>query len=145
MDLPAVAQSHMAIVAASERRRSGVPFRPEAEAALAPLLIDIASELARGRDIVAIPEFIGPFGVADLVAVYNGQEWYLVRRANGVPPVLNEVDALVLGAASVRFGRSVAELAARTHLPGHALDTSISRLRRIGALSQRSATSTSQS
>jgi hypothetical protein len=71
------------------RQPSGAPFAPEAAAELLPAAVSVAIELTGASRVAVIPEFVGPFGVADLVLALEPDDWYRRRSASGAPPVLN--------------------------------------------------------
>lgn len=121
----------------------GRPFEPIAEADLIPGLIATAIRRAgRASRTVVVPELRGPYGVVDLAVLETRDELLAARSALGMPPVLNQLDAAIIGVLDARRASTVTMVADRLgwverHIVGH-IDTlvrhGIITRRRSGAL-----------
>lgn len=120
---------------ATGRPARGRPFEPVAEAALLPSLRKLAHRLpGTDRGLLLVPEFVGPYGVVDLLAVTMTHD-YLVRRwRSGIPPVLSEMDVQIVSAVRVSRSQSLDEIATSLQRPSVAVRRRIRRLTDIGAL-----------
>lgn len=118
-------------VRASQRTLAGRQFAPVSEAAMLPGLLSLAATFrtSHEEDLVAIPEFIGPYGIADLAVVITRGELLSRRLAAGVRPLLYEPDVDVIHALAARRPRSPSEVAERL---GWSTEAVASRLRRLG-------------
>lgn len=118
----------------TESRRSGSPlFAPTSEERLYPRLADIARLLpGASHSCHLFPQFEGPWGVPDLVALVGGQSTIQRRQDLLIPPVLSEHDCIVLAAMYV--WTSPEEVAKATGLRPDAIRRRISRLSRLGAI-----------
>jgi hypothetical protein len=122
----------------SARPRGGRRFEPVAERALEPDALRAARSLPGARHgLLVLREVAGPFGVPDLVAVVGPSELLRRRCALGVAPLLNEVDAGVVGAAATAAPRSVDSLADRLGWSTQTVERRVPALLRAGALVQR--------
>jgi len=115
--------------------RSGRRFAPVAEAELDLDLRNLARKLphaSAGVDVV--PEFVGPNGIADLVAVTQAGHGFESRVLAGIPYLRTITDARVVAATSV--GRTVtgATIASTTGLSPRQSQTAVNRLVRDGAI-----------
>lgn len=97
---------------ASLRPPVGRPFTPGAEAELLQDLLQLSATIrATTGHVVAIPELVGPFGVADLVAVVDSTGALNKRLIASVPALLHSNDAEIVSVMSPRFGRATEEIA----------------------------------
>jgi hypothetical protein len=96
----------------SARPRGGRRFEPIKERELEPDALRAARGLPGAvRGLLVVREVVGPFGIPDLVAVVGPPDVLRRRLAVGVAPLLNEVDAGVVGAAAPIVPRDVQTLA----------------------------------
>lgn len=127
-------------VRASARPRPGRRFQPIAELALEEDALRAASMLpGAARGLLVIREVAGPFGVPDWIAVVGPPDLIQRRLAHDVPPLLNEVDAGIVGATAPVAPRSLAHLAAQLGWPVPTIERRIPGLVRSGALIEHSA------
>lgn len=132
------------ILRPSLRPPQGRLFASLHEKDLFPHLQPLARQLARqdthpqGHVLILIPELVGPYGVADLVACYLDRQRLAARLALLVPPLLNEIDAALIAAASVRQQHAPGALARRLGYPERLVLRRLRLLLRSGALVQRS-------
>ncbi len=119
----------------SRRTLPGRRFAPTDELQLTDAMVHLAGSLtSAGNVVLAIPEFVGAFGVADLIAVVTDPMLLQNREAAGVPPLVYEPDAAVVAALNTRRSRSVEDLAQRLGWPVQAVERRIPRLLRSGAI-----------
>ena len=98
----------------SRRPPTGKQFMPIQEAELLPDLLALATTLWRPeRTLIAIPEFVGQFGVPDLVVVIAQAELLERRLASGIPALTYEPDAAIVSALRPQRGTS-AEMIAKS-------------------------------
>lgn len=123
----------------SKRPRPGRRFEPVAELDLEPdALRAIRGIPGAHRNLTVFREVAGPFGIPDFLAVVGPTAALRSRIALGVPPLLNEIDAGVVGEASAKAGRNVATLAARLGWPEGTIKRRLPLLLRAGALEEES-------
>ena len=119
----------------SARARGGRRFEPVQERGLEAEALRAVGGLPGARDgLVVLREVAGPFGVPDLVAVVGPGDVLRRRLSVGIRPLLNEIDAGIVGAASAIVPRKLETLAVQQ---GWELDTvsrRVSSLLRAGAL-----------
>lgn len=130
-------EASRAYVVDSERRASGGQFQPTSEQRLSWVLVQAAEDAHERGDLVAIREFVGPYGIADLAAVDLDTGSFAARRDSGVPPLLSEVDATIVANLSPRYGRSPVELASRLGWSDDGLKRRLVSLVRVGAVLER--------
>jgi hypothetical protein len=121
----------------STRPRGGRRFEPVGERSL----LEDGLRAARGlpgaaRGLLVIEEVAGPFGVPDLVAVVGPPAALRRREDLDIPPLLNELDAGIVGAAAVAAPRSLATLASRLGWPASTVERRAPGLLRSGALTE---------
>jgi len=122
-------------VLATARPRAGRRFEPIHELELEPDALNAARSLPGAhRGLVVLREMTGPYGVPDLVAVVGPPSLLKQRRRLSVPPLLNQVDAGVVAAASPRAGRRVETLAHRVGWPEESVRRRLPGLVKTGAL-----------
>ena len=114
------------------QRPIGRPFEPIAEAELIPGLIATAIRRAfRGSRTVVVPELRGPYGVVDLAVLETTDELLAARSALGIPPVLNQLDAAIIGVLNAKRATTLYMVACRLgwverHIAEH-VDTLVRR------------------
>lgn len=123
-----------AFLAEPRRTARGRPFAPTREQELFPDLMDLARRLSSAGPVLAIPEFVAPFGVADLVAVAIRGNALAERIDASVPPLLNELDATLVAGLSARRGRSSELLSRRLSIDPAMVTQRLSTLARTGAV-----------
>jgi hypothetical protein len=120
---------------ASRRPPVGRLFPPRAEKALRPDLIRLASTLTTpGSVVLAVEEFVGPFGVADLVAVVTSVGRLESRWAAGIPPLLSSIDAAIVAAIDEGAAQTTEELDRVLGCSEGLVPRRVARLLRHGAL-----------
>jgi hypothetical protein len=122
----------------SRRTLPGRRFAPIAELQLAESMLYLAGSLAAANLVLAIPEFVGAFGVADLIAVVADPNLLQAREAAGIPPLTYEPDAAVVAALTAHRAQSLDDLAHRLGWPSQAVERRVPRLLRIGAIDRAS-------
>lgn len=121
----------------SKRPRPGRRFEPGAELELeADALRAIRGIPGAHRNLTVYREVAGPFGIPDFLAVVGPKTALRRRIALGVPPLLNEIDAGVVGVASAKVGHSAEYLAARLGWSEGTIQRRLSILLRAGALEE---------
>lgn len=109
----------------------GRPFEPLLERELYPTLRSLAKKLpGADRGILLIPELVGPFGIADLVTVVGQTELIAERISSNIPPLLSEVDCMILAACK---GHPVKKEEIATTI-GRPLPTTVRRIAKLSAL-----------
>jgi hypothetical protein len=122
-------------VLATMRPRAGRRFEPVHEVELEPDALNAARSLPGAhRGLVVLRELTGPYGVPDLVAVVGPPALLRQRRRLRVPPLLNQVDAGVVAAASPRAARRPPTLARRVGWPEESVRRRLPGLVKSGAL-----------
>jgi hypothetical protein len=123
----------------SKRPRPGRRFEPVAELELEPdALRAIRGIPGAHRSLTVFREVAGPFGIPDFLAVVGPKAALRRRLALGIPPLLNEIDAGIVGEASAKVGRNVETLAARLGWPEGTIQRRMPLLLRTGALEEKS-------
>jgi hypothetical protein len=119
----------------SARDKGGRRFQPVKEQALEETALRASAALpGAGDGLLVLREVVGPLGIPDLVAVVGSPLAVYQRRKLGVPPLLNEIDAAMVGAASPRAPRRIETLARRLGWPVTTLARRMPDLLRSGAL-----------
>ncbi len=125
----------MTDITATKRPRPGRRFEPVAERDLESSALLAVQALPGARaGLMLIQEVAGPFGVADFVAVVGSNDRLRERVALGVPPLLNEIDAGIVAAASPKRGRNVASIAERLGWPLSTVERRLPALLKSGAV-----------
>ena len=133
--LPDAIVSGDVTVVPSSRVPPGRRFEPREEATLNTHMYELAQGLGgRRADLVAIPEFPGPFGVADLAVLATSWCRLHERIDAGIDPITHELDAAIVASLNPSRGRTLEELAAGLFLSSHALGHRMARLQRSGAV-----------
>lgn len=97
------------------RPRPGRRFEPTVERELEGDIRALASRLPNAKHgVLLAPEFVGPNGIVDLLAVTGFEEGLGRRLKSGVPFVTNGSDCAVVAALAVRRPRGPAEVATTT-------------------------------
>lgn len=87
----------------AQREPTGVLFAPGPETALDPHLRALAARLPGASDgLLVVPQVVGPYGVADLVAATYIGERLEQRLASRVRPLLSSIDVAVVAACRHR-------------------------------------------
>jgi hypothetical protein len=119
----------------SARDKGGRRFQPVREQILEEVALRASTALPGAVDgLLVLREVVGPLGIPDLVAVVGNSQAVTLRRKLRVPPLLNEIDAAMVGAASPRAPRRTETLARRLHWPVATLARRLPNLIRSGAL-----------
>jgi hypothetical protein len=112
----------------------GRPFAPVSERELYPTLRSLARKLpGADRGVLLVSELVGPFGVADLVTVVGQPELLAERLSTNVPPLLSEVDCMILAACKGKAVRKE-EISAIIGKPLLMTQRRIAKLVTIGAV-----------
>ena len=123
----------------SQRTPAGRRFAPTEETQLFPDLLTLATALtSRSEQPIAITEFAGPFGIADLVAVAPSRDLLARRLAVDVAPLTYEPDAAILTALAPRAARDVDDVASRLGWPSSSVKRRLPTLLRSGAVARTS-------
>lgn len=96
---------------------------------MAPSLEAVAADLST-PGAFALREFVGPYGVPDMVLVSPDRDRLSERLAADLPPLLNEVDAGIIAVASAPSTTS--QIAARLRWPERAVQRRLPILGRRG-------------
>lgn len=119
----------------SARDKGGRRFQPVKEQALEDAALQACASLpGAAAGLLVVREVVGPFGIPDLVAIVGDPDAVAQRRKLRVPPLLNEIDAGIVGAAASRAPRRISTLAARLGWPVETVTRRIPDLLRSGAL-----------
>lgn len=120
------------------RRPIGRPFQPTSELELIPDLVAAALKLARRASrIVVVPELRGPYGVADVAVLETTDEVLSARLALGIPPLLNQLDAAIVGAIHAHRSTDIAALARELGWMERHLTLNVASLIRRGVITRR--------
>ena len=120
---------------ASAKVPRGKLFEPIEEVALHPVLRQLAMRLpGASRGVLMVPEFVGPYGVADLLVVTYVGDKLANRLALGIDPLLSELDAALVVVAHPLKPRTISELAAAVGRTERAIRRRVSGLVSRGAL-----------
>lgn len=104
-----------------------------------PHMYTIAQDLGNcADDLIAIPEFAGPFGIADLAVLATTRDKLVSRLTARIEPLVHELDAAIVAHLTPRRGRLISEVAQLLAVREAALERRISHLKRIGAIEQSS-------
>ncbi len=115
----------------------GRPFLPTHEAEMIPGLMAAAVRSARrDRRIILVPELHGPCGVVDLGLVETTDETLSARLNLGVPPLLNQLDAAIVGCLAARRPMTLSAVAQALGWPERDLSGRATGLRRRGVIAQ---------
>lgn len=122
----------------SLHRPSGRLFEPIAEKSLTESLLGLADELhSPGSRVVAVPEFVGPLGVVDLLALVVSDSLTVDRRmASGIPALLSEPDCVIVAALRPDEAMLVGELQQSVGVRPKTLQRRLQRLARVGAVTR---------
>lgn len=119
----------------SLRPRGGKRFAPNQETQLHETALSAAASLpAAHKGLVVIDEVAGPLGVPDFVAIVGPAERLDRRKSLGIPPLLHEIDAAIVGAASPKAPRSAETLSRILGWPQTTIERRLGALQTIGAL-----------
>jgi hypothetical protein len=122
----------------SVRPRGGRRFEPVEERQLEPDALRAVRGLPGARQgLLVLREVAGPFGVPDLVAVVGPPDVLRRRLAVGMAPLLNEVDAGIVGAAAPAAARGLDALASSLGWSTDTLSRRVPALVHSGALVER--------
>jgi hypothetical protein len=129
------AKSRLPKLRESQRPRAGRMFAPIGEREL-ELATRRALRSLPGIEngVVALREAAGPFGVPDVLAVVGDRAPYRARLRLPIPPILNEIDAAIVGSLGSRAGLTRADLAARVGWDESTLSRRLPALLRLGAV-----------
>lgn len=115
----------------------GRPFQPTHEAEMIPGLIAAAMRsVHRDRRIIVVPELHGPCGVVDLGLLETTDDILAARLGLGIPPLLNQLDAAIVGCLSARRPLGLATVARSLGWPERDLSGRVTHLRRRGVIAQ---------
>jgi hypothetical protein len=130
------------VIRATKRSLGGRRFEPVAERRLLPAARRAIALLAeRYGEPIVVSEAHGPFGVPDLLVALGGTEWFTTRRASGLPPLLNEIDARIVAHASSTRGYAPVSLARRASLDTYSVTRRLPHLVKAGHLQRGGPTS----
>lgn len=119
----------------TSRPRAGRRFEPTHELALLDDAINACAGLPGAhRGVSVIAEMSGPFGIPDMTALVGPTETLHARMTLSIPPILNEIDAGIIGVAHDKQGRSSTLLAQKLGWPVDTIARRIPGLVRSGAL-----------
>lgn len=121
----------------SLRSPVGRPFTPRQENGLFQDLTNLAAESRRANNasITLVPEFVGPYGVPDLVAIVHTRELLEKRIGSDIPPLLNPTDAAIVSALGAQRSRSFQHLIQVPELSDESMvDRRLAHLLKIGAI-----------
>lgn len=119
----------------SSRSRGGVRFEPQAELDLHVDLPDVVSRLrSRAETSLLIREPPGPYGIPDFVLLFTNEETLTWRLTSQVPPLLNRVDAGIVGALSAKRALSLPSVAKKTGWHQDTLQRRLRNLVNVGAV-----------
>lgn len=122
---------------ATSRPRAGKRFLPTHELALLNDALQVCASLpGASRGVLVLAEMTGPIGIPDLTALVGPVDQLNARIAQGVPPLLSEVDAGVVAVAHPNRGLSVEGLAEAVGWPAETVGRRVAHLLRKGALVQ---------
>jgi len=117
------------------RQHPGRHFEPRGERSLMGLARQVISDLAGAEQgILALTEMRAPFGVPDLTVVVGDSARRRSRLRLPVPPLLNEIDAGIVAAASRTVPRTADQFAASLGWPVATVERRIPGLLRSTAL-----------
>lgn len=85
-------------------------------------------------DLIAVPEFAGPFGIADLAVVATLWSRLAARIDAQIEPIIHELDAAIVAHLTARRGKALQELAQALSVYEDELDRRIAHLVRLGAV-----------
>ncbi|MGB5565481.1 MAG: hypothetical protein WBN93_04040 [Acidimicrobiia bacterium] len=113
----------------------GRRFEPSREAALHPHMYEIAQTLGDEQtDLIAVPEFAGPYGIADLAVVATAWSRLAARIDAQIEPIVHELDAAIVAHLTTRRGRALHELTQVLPVRENEIDRRIAHLVRVGAV-----------
>jgi hypothetical protein len=101
-----------------------------------PGLVALAATFLASTEsaVLAIPEFRGPYGIADLAVAVVHPDLLRRRRLAGVSPILYEPDIAVADLVPIRQPRSAQDIASRLGWSVDVVTARLKRLRRGGAV-----------
>ncbi len=85
-------------------------------------------------DLIAVPEFAGPFGIADLAVVATTWSRLAARLDAQIEPITHELDAAIVARLTTKRGKTSYELARALSVYEGGLDRRIAHLLRVGAI-----------
>lgn len=119
----------------TDRSRPGRLFAAVQEAGLYPAALEAARTLpGAGAGILVIPEMFGPQGVPDFLVIVGGRRPLAERLASGIPPILGELDAIVVGSLHLRRSTSLQSLAQQLRISDSNVRTRLMQLKKVGAV-----------
>ncbi len=122
-------------VVASSRVPPGRRFEPRQEAELHTHMYELAQRFGDHQsDLIAIPEFPGPFGVADLAVMATSWNRLCERIEADISPITHELDAAIVANLNPKRARTQGELATALFLSENALNRRLTHLQRAGAV-----------
>ena len=99
-----------------------------------PDMLRLGAGMSTSREwAIALSELKGPFGVADLVVVAGNHEAFRARLHTGVPPLLNQIDALIAATLSSKRGSTPGGLATALNVALPVVERRLAGLHRVGA------------
>jgi DNA-binding Lrp family transcriptional regulator len=117
------------------RPARGRLFEPVAEAAMHATLRDLAQRLpGANQGLLLVPEFVGPYGVVDLLAVTYIGDRINRRWRSGIAPITSELDVQILSAIPASHGASLEEISQSLGRPAEAIRRRVRQLSASGAL-----------
>lgn len=115
----------------------GRPFQPCGEAEVIPGLVAAALARARkDRRLILLSELRGPFGVPDFVILETDDQTLTARMESGVSPLLNQIDAAIVGSLGAKRPRRLSSVARDLGWPERHLAPRANELCRSGVISQ---------
>jgi len=100
-----------------------------------PHMYEIAQTFGKpGIDLVAVPEFAGPFGIADLAVVATTQDRLAARTNAEIEPIVHELDAAIVAHLTPRRGKQSRELAELLSVHNVEVERRVTHLARVGAV-----------
>lgn len=126
----------------SNRSLPGRLFEPGPEVQLSAAVERLALDLpsARTRGVILVGQMPGPFGVADFAALIPDTHALDHRLSSGVPPLLNESDAIIAASLYPSRQLTLESVAQRSGLRIGDVKKRVPLLRRSGAIRRTSET-----
>lgn len=117
--------------------RPGRRFEPVQERELHGTAVSACASLpGTHRGLTVVSEMAGPFGVPDFTALVGDSSRLVRRRALGIGPVTNDVDAGIVAVLSSSLGRTEAWIASRLGWPVSTVHRRIPGLLRTQAINE---------
>lgn len=121
----------------SLRPRGGIRFEPTKELELLDSALSASRNLpGANQGLLLIQEVAGPFGIPDLIAITGVQDVIDQRMELDIPPILNEIDAAIVGAVSSRAPRRLETVSKTLGWPQETVERRVPALVRMGALAE---------